>query len=163
MSRARTHYRSCSGFTCPVTDRKVGFHRHPSGPRTTQLLDLIDLGSSGAGINQRARVLRDQIIKHFGLGTGAPPRPTIHLIGKSTINLKISMLMNWFIPHWTGISLGGLACRKLATMPNLEFEIMSAGTPHQGTKVASVVNNITLRNNLLLHTSYTVTLTHFFF
>jgi hypothetical protein len=111
-----------------------------------------------AGIDQRARVLRDQIIKHFGLGTGALPKPTVHLIGKSTMNLKNSMLINRFIPHWTGVSLGGLACRKLATMPNLEFDIMSVttvGTPHQGTGVASVVNKITLRNNLLLHSSYT--------
>ena len=117
-----------------------------------------------AGIDQRAHVLWDQIIKHFGLGTGAPPRPLIHLIGKLTINLKISMLINWFIPHWTGISLGGLACQKLVTMPNLEFDIMSVtmvGTPHQGTKVASMVNNITLCNNHLLHSSYTVTLTLF--
>ena len=62
-----------------------------------------------------------------------------------------------------GVSLGGLVCRKLAMMRDLEFEIMSittVGTPHHGSNLASVANAFTLGNDhLLTHRNYTMSLT----
>ena len=58
---------------------------------------------------------------------------------------------------FTGHSMGGLDCRALVHLRDLEFEVLSittVGTPHRGSPYADTFDNNTLGKRPLLRPSY---------
>lgn len=129
----------CHGYAVPsdLIPAFDFFHGIPATLRGKGAQVLVATAPPFGSIHERATNIRSKIEAHFH---ERRVQKKVHLIGVSASYLKVSY------SDCSGMSMGGLDCRYLASLPNLEFEVLSVttvGTPNHGTRWATFLDFLT--------------------
>ncbi|KIM81398.1 hypothetical protein PILCRDRAFT_500421 [Piloderma croceum F 1598] len=107
----------CNGLSVPTGPLPIDWFRGiPAALREYGCNVFVAPVPPTEGIPQKAEALRWEITRHFKSLSAGVQKPKVHLIG---------------------MSMGGLDCRYLASIPDLEFEVMSVTTV--GTHIEEAV------------------------